>query len=424
MTPGAVAERVERIASVRADTAAGRDAIRAGLVATREVAAWLAAQEAGLVAQLSAVESFPEATIAEASRGSLSAANTTRGRSETLSDTPSLAAAMEAGQVTAGHVDAVTRAAKQVDPDQRDDVLACADSLADIASVASVREFSDRLTREVEKMRTESAESRLERQRRATRLSIWTGGDGMVNLRGQFDPESGLALATKISNAAETLFAQSAPELCPSDPVEKQKFLNAHALVALSGGGRADGPAGQTGGRTDGATVGAARPGKAEFVAVIDADVAAPGGDGPLVQWPLPIELPARVLAELAGTADVVGVVVRNGVVLHAPGELNLGRSTRLANRSQRRALRGLYRGCAIPGCTVPYDRCKLHHVLWWRHGGRTDLDNLLPVCSKHHGKIHHDNWVVELGPNRELTLRLPDGQVMTTGPPTRRAAA
>ena len=157
---------------------------------------------------------------------------------------------------------------------------------------------------------------------------------------------------------------------------------------------------------------------------MIDADVAAPDGGGPLVQWPLPIELPARVLAELAGTADVVGVVVRNGVVLYAPGELDLGRSTRLANRPQRRALRGLYRGCAIPGCTVSYDRCKLHHIVWWRHGGRTDLDNLLPVCSKHHGKIHHDNWVVELGPNRELTLRLPDGQVMTTGPPNRRAAA
>ena len=429
MTPGAVAERVERIASVRADTAAGRDAITAGLVATREVAAWLAAQEAGLVAQLSEVESFPEATIAAASRGSLSAANTTRGRSDTLSDTPSLAAALEAGQVTAGHVDAVTRAAKQVGPDQRDDVLACADSLTDVASVASVRAFTDRLTREVDKIRTESAESRLERQRRATRLSIWTGGDGMVNLRGQFDPESGLAIATKISNAAETLFAQSTPALCPSDPVEKQKFLNAHAFVALSGGGLVDeqGPTsgGDARGRVHlGRAVGSARPGKAEFVAVIDADVAAPDGGGPLVQWPLPIELPARVLAELAGTADVVGVVVRNGVVLYAPGELDLGRSTRLANRPQRRALRGLYRGCAIPGCTVSYDRCKLHHIVWWRHGGRTDLDNLLPVCSKHHGKIHHDNWVVELGPNRELTLRLPDGQVMTTGPPNRRAAA
>ncbi len=91
------------------------------------------------------------------------------------------------------------------------------------------------------------------------------------------------------------------------------------------------------------------------------------------------VEVPTRVLAELADTADLHAVIVRNGVVLHAPGELTLGRTTRLANRAQRRALRGLYRCCAIPGCSVAYDRCKLHHIIWWRHGGRTDLDNLLP---------------------------------------------
>ena len=109
--------------------------------------------------------------------------------------------------------------------------------------------------------------------------------------------------------------------------------------------------------------------------------------------------------------------------MLYAPGELDLGRTTRLANRAQRRALRGLYRTCAFPGCTVGYDRCELHHIIWWRHGGRTDLDNLIPVCTTHHAKIHHDGWVIELGPNRQLTLTLPDGTTRTTGPPTIRAA-
>jgi predicted restriction endonuclease len=64
-----------------------------------------------------------------------------------------------------------------------------------------------------------------------------------------------------------------------------------------------------------------------------------------------------------------------------------------------------------------------LHHVVWWRHGGRTDLDNLLPVCVTHHQHVHNDSWLVSLGPNRELTIELPDGQIMTTGPPTRNAA-
>ncbi len=142
------------------------------------------------------------------------------------------------------------------------------------------------------------------------------------------------------------------------------------------------------------------------------------------MEFSIPVEVPWRVLAELAGDADVHTVVVRNGVVLHAPGNLNLGRSTRLANRAQRRALRGLYATCAIPGCGVRYDHCKLHHVIWWRHGGCTDLDNLLPVCSRHHHKIHDSR----LGRRRSARTGnspsdYPDGTTQTTGPPTIRAA-
>ena len=125
----------------------------------------------------------------------------------------------------------------------------------------------------------------------------------------------------------------------------------------------------------------------------------------------------------MCGDGDVYAVLVRNGVVLHAPGTLDLGRTTRLVNQAQRRALRALYAGCAIPGCSVRYDRCKLHHLEWWRHGGRTDLGNLLSLCSHQHTKVHHDGWHVALGPNHELTVRFPDGTVRDTGPPSRQSA-
>jgi predicted restriction endonuclease len=71
----------------------------------------------------------------------------------------------------------------------------------------------------------------------------------------------------------------------------------------------------------------------------------------------------------------------------------------------------------------VKFDRCKLHHIVWWRHGGRTDLHNLLPVCAHHHTKIHDHDWQIELGAHRELTIRFPDGTIHNTGPPTRQAA-
>ena len=123
----------------------------------------------------------------------------------------------------------------------------------------------------------------------------------------------------------------------------------------------------------------------------------------------------------MLGEADVCTVVVRNGAIIHAPGRLNLGRTTRIANAAQRRALRAIYPRCAIPDCPVRFDLCKVHHVHWWRHGGRTDLENLLPVCVRHHTAIHDEGWIIELGPDRVLTLTFPNGEVMTTGPPRRR---
>jgi predicted restriction endonuclease len=63
-----------------------------------------------------------------------------------------------------------------------------------------------------------------------------------------------------------------------------------------------------------------------------------------------------------------------------------------------------------------------VHHVKWWRHGGRTDLENLLAVCVRHHTAIHHEGWQVELATDRTLTVTLPDRTVMTTGPPARAA--
>jgi hypothetical protein len=403
MKSSGVIERVGRIESVCADVAADADAVQAALVAVREVTGWLEARKGALIGRLNAVSSFPESTIADADRCSLGAAGKTRERSRTLEATPKLADALEVGAITAGHIDAVTRTTKTLDADQRDELLAAADELAAVAASATVDEFRRRLELEAKRLQRGDGMGRLDRQRRATSLRTWVDGEGMWNLKGRFDPVTGVALAAKLDTAVETLFAEQTPDTAPTDPFAKQDHLRALALARL----------------LDGA--GSGTSGRPEWIAVIDAD--APHQPGPVVQFPIPVEIPARVIAQLAGDGDVHAVIVRNGVILHAPGELNLGRTTRLANRAQRRALRGLYDCCGIPGCTVAYDKCELHHVIWWRHEGTTDLDNLLPVCTTHHGKIHHDGWVITLGPNRELTLRLPDGTIQTTGPPTIRAA-
>jgi hypothetical protein len=109
-------------------------------------------------------------------------------------------------------------------------------------------------------------------------------------------------------------------------------------------------------------------------------------------------------------------IVAADGVGLY------LGRDTRVANRHQRRALRVMYRRCAIPGCDVGFDRCQIHHLHWFRHGGTTDIDNLAPLCDKHHHLVHEGNWQLNLDTHRNLTITYPNGTIMTTGPPTARA--
>jgi hypothetical protein len=422
-----VIERVARIASMRADSSASVDLIESGLVAVREVQAWCDAQHAGLVEQLGRVDSFPEQRIAKASKKSLGHAAKTTERSKTLTKTPELADALDDGAITADHIDAVTRASKKVNATKRGELLDRANALVDVARAGTVDEFARRLDLEVNRLQDDDGLDRLARQRRNVRARSWVDTDGMWNLSAKFDPVTGIKIAARIDAMVQAMFGETVPDTCPDDPIEKQRYLAAQATARLLLDEALTDNDNDTGDDTETGTTptpppARPRPGKPEYVVVIDAD--ATGRCGPVAEFSIPVEIPARVLATLAGNADIHAVVVRNGIVLYAPGELNLGRTTRLANRAQRRALRGLYRHCAIPGCSVAYDRCKLHHIIWWRNQGRTDLDNLLPVCSIHHTKIHHDGWIIELGPNRELTLTLPDGTVHTTGPPGRRTAA
>jgi hypothetical protein len=307
--------------------------------------------------------------------------------------------------VSGEHVDVLTRTLREVAPPVREKLIDQAKRLVGIAERTTPDEFARRLRDETRRLeRDGDGVERLERQRRAIRCNSWIDkATGMGRWSVTLDPATWLALDGRLDAHIEAMFHDAHPQGCPTDPFEKQSFLRAHALLALLNG--------------EGAKLG--RP-----VIVVVEDFTNPQPHGrPTLDWGADVDLPRDYLETLRPQASVYPIKVRNGVVIEAPGELDLGRTTRLANRAQRRALCGLYATCAIPGCRVRYSRTKLHHVIWWRHNGRTDLENLLPVCEQHHQKIHHNGWNVSLGSNRELTITLPDGTIMTTGPPTRDAA-
>lgn len=119
--------------------------------------------------------------------------------------------------------------------------------------------------------------------------------------------------------------------------------------------------------------------------------------------------------ARLTCTAAVQALLVdRRGNPLY------LGRRRRTVSRAQLRALRVRDRDrCVAPGCEATR-HLQAHHVLWWRFGGPTDLDNLALVCGHHHTLIHDSGYRLVPDGQGEFTFAAPGGvPVPVTGAPT-----
>jgi hypothetical protein len=99
------------------------------------------------------------------------------------------------------------------------------------------------------------------------------------------------------------------------------------------------------------------------------------------------------------------------GVIPHVLGgdseTLDMGRTVRMFTTAQRFALIERDGGCAK--CHAPPQHCEAHHIQWWDHGGRTDLNNGVMLCTRCHHDIHRQHWGIHIR----------HGHVHFTPPPT-----
>jgi hypothetical protein len=408
---------VERVSALEPMTA-DRDRLREAAGEVGRLQSFLEGRAVAIARRLADLSPSPERDLAGAARTSAREAERLLDRAKVTVVAPALGDALDAGAIGAEHVDVFGRGLRSLEQDLQPQLVAAAPDLVAVAERSTPEDFDRAVRAEVRRLRRDDGQARLEQQRRATRLRTWVDREGMWCLSGRFDPETGVRLHRRLLDAVGARFADTVPEFAPDDPGQRADFLRAHALAALLDSGTA----GAAGGAADGASGrGVRRAGAPEIIVVVDAT--GPDASGmPSIDWGLPVELPAAVLHELWPQAVIHPVVVAGGIVVHAPGELNLGRTTRLANRAQRRALRALYPTCAIPTCHVGFDHCDVHHVIWWEapHYGRTDVNNLLPLCCRHHHAVHDRGWQLHLAADRTLTIRYPDGRRETTGPPRR----
>ena len=106
--------------------------------------------------------------------------------------------------------------------------------------------------------------------------------------------------------------------------------------------------------------------------------------------------------------ACVCGVLMRDNVEI-----LDLGRTKRLPNRAQRRALMVRDGGCRFPGCTERR-YVEAHHVRHWTDGGPTDLANLLLLCWLHHHAVHEGGFRMTFEHGLGTVWR-PDGTLLAS---------
>jgi hypothetical protein len=88
---------------------------------------------------------------------------------------------------------------------------------------------------------------------------------------------------------------------------------------------------------------------------------------------------------------------------------LDLGRTKRYFQESQRVALATTYDACAADDCDRPYAWCDLHHERPFAAGGRTDLRDAVPLCGFHHRLVHggrHDVRYSRVGARTAVTFR------------------
>ena len=83
---------------------------------------------------------------------------------------------------------------------------------------------------------------------------------------------------------------------------------------------------------------------------------------------------------------------------------LDLGRTARLYNPPQRKAMRLRDRTCRAEGCNIPATWCEAHHFGQpWAAGGNTDLHDGKLLCNWHHHRAHDTNYTHTELPNGDI---------------------
>ncbi|MCB0921447.1 MAG: DUF222 domain-containing protein [Actinobacteria bacterium] len=281
-------------------------------------------------------------------------------RGNALQHLPKVSASFAAGRVSTAHVAVVTAEAPKI---TRFDLIES--QVVTIAETVEPGELRRILGVLADQCRPEARDHTAEDLHQKRSLSLSETPNGMFRLDGYLDPVAGAALR----EALNTLMGRTSRE--------DQRTATQRRADAL----------------TDLTTAGAANKhplGVSQVSVLVELEDLS--SDGAVLEED-ESALGARMLDLLTCTA-IVSVILgtrREGVFV----PLALARGKRTANHHQWRALIARDRGCLRCGRAPRY--CQAHHIHHWRHGGTTDLNNLVLLCNRCHHDLHHGHYTVHI---------------------------
>jgi hypothetical protein len=337
----------------------------------------------------------PTGSLSNHGRQSSKEAADAAAREETCAALPAFEDALVAGEVSAGHVDAIAQATRNLDGEERAEFIGEAESLLADAKDQSVDRFTKGCRDLAKSIRArQNARSdvdELEQQRKQSKISRWVDKTtGMHKTLIECDPVTDRIIWTGIQRERAKLRRQQ--QLTGRGTRAGFDRLQVDALAAAvsnTGTASADGNRGTIVVHTDVRTLTGGRH------------------DRTLCETDSGVAVPVETMRRIACDADIIPMVLDGrGVVLDE------GRAKRLATPEQRRAIEAMQSTCSHPDCTVTIDDCRIHHIDPWSSGGRTDLDSMAPLCEPHHHLVHEGGWSFTMTPDRTATWIRPDGEV------------
>lgn len=336
----------------------------------------------------------PANLLAREGRQSSKEARNADEREQVCSALPNFEDALSSGAVSAGHVDAIAGAIRNLDEGIANEFLGLADELLADAERQGVDAF-DRNCRDLARHLTAtnaagSESDELERQRAKSRVKRWTDREtGMRHTHIELDPVRDAKLWAAIDRARRGLRRKQGNGELAWDQLQVEALIE-----AVSGG----------------------EPGErvVELSVLVDLDTLQNGlHANSICELADGTALPVSTVRQMACAADIIPIVLGGD-----RRALDVGRGARLATPAQRQALRAMHRTCIHPDCSVPYDDCRVHHLVPWEAGGASDLANLVPLCEsgKHHHLVHEGGWGLTMTTERVATWTRPDGEVYWTG--------